>query len=233
MTEIALALRWDFPWMTYHPWILKGIVCEVSWMELNDPENSLKLLHSESQNRWVSEVYGNYLTSGMPWEVSEFSLVRILCCSSPGSSVHGILQARILEWVAIPFSRWSSWPRDRTLVSCVTDRFFTTWATREAPEFYKQDFFLRVLAGFSEICGVTGEQNERRKKSWKGTPQARFSQWLTLNESFLKKERMIRSRRAGNEKAGNEEREKGWHLLWINAGLIQHWDCHNQLPFNS
>ena len=38
-------------------------------------------------------------------------------CSSPGSSVHGILQVRILEWVAIPFSRRSSWPRDRTQVS--------------------------------------------------------------------------------------------------------------------
>ena len=43
----------------------------------------------------------------------------------PGSSVHGILQARILEWVAIPFSRDSSWPRDRTRVSCIAGRFFT------------------------------------------------------------------------------------------------------------
>ena len=40
-------------------------------------------------------------------------------CSPPGSSVHGILQARILEWVAIPFSKGSSWPRDRTRVSCI------------------------------------------------------------------------------------------------------------------
>ena len=40
-------------------------------------------------------------------------------CSPPGSSVHGILQARILEWVAIPFSRRSSQPRDQTRVSCI------------------------------------------------------------------------------------------------------------------
>ena len=53
-------------------------------------------------------------------------------CSPPGSSVHGILQARILEQVAIPFSRVSSWPRDRTQVSCVADRFFTIWTTKEA-----------------------------------------------------------------------------------------------------
>ena len=53
-------------------------------------------------------------------------------CSTPGSSVHGILQARILEWVAISFSRGSPWPRDRTQVSCIAGRFFTLWATREA-----------------------------------------------------------------------------------------------------
>ena len=49
--------------------------------------------------------------------------------SLPGSSIHGILQVRTLEWVAIPFSRGSSWPRDRTLVSCIASRFFTLWAT--------------------------------------------------------------------------------------------------------
>ena len=54
-------------------------------------------------------------------------------CSPPGSSVHGILQARILEWVAIPSSRGSSQPRDWTLVSGIAGRFFTIWATRETP----------------------------------------------------------------------------------------------------
>ena len=47
-------------------------------------------------------------------------------CSPPGSSVHGIFQARILEWVAIPFSRRSSQPRVRTQVSCIAGIFFTT-----------------------------------------------------------------------------------------------------------
>ena len=47
-------------------------------------------------------------------------------CSLPGSSVHGIFQARILEWLAISFSRGSSWPRDRTHISCITGRFFIT-----------------------------------------------------------------------------------------------------------
>ena len=46
-------------------------------------------------------------------------------CSPPSSSVHGVLQARILEWVAIPFSRESSQSRDRTWVSCIAGEFFT------------------------------------------------------------------------------------------------------------
>ena len=54
-------------------------------------------------------------------------------CSLPGSSVHGIFQAIVLEWIAISFSRGSSWPRDQTQVSCIVDRRFTVWATREFP----------------------------------------------------------------------------------------------------
>ena len=50
-------------------------------------------------------------------------------CSLPGSSVHGILQARILEWVAMPSSRGSSWPRDLTWISCIAGRFFNLRAT--------------------------------------------------------------------------------------------------------
>ena len=57
-------------------------------------------------------------------------------CSPPDSSVHGILQLRILEWVAMPSSRGSSQPRDWTLVSyssCIAGQFFTTSAAWEAP----------------------------------------------------------------------------------------------------
>ena len=65
--------------------------------------------------------------------------------SPPGSSVHGILQARILEWDAIPSSRGSSWPRDQTWVSC-TAGGFCFWATREAQEYKLLKFlFLQNL----------------------------------------------------------------------------------------
>ena len=54
-------------------------------------------------------------------------------CGPPGSSVHGILQARILEWVAMPSSRGSSWPRDWTHIFCTADRICTVWVTRVVP----------------------------------------------------------------------------------------------------
>ena len=59
-------------------------------------------------------------------------------CSPPGSSVHGILQARILDWVAMPSSRASSQPRDQTKVSHIASRFFTICATREVQEYWSR-----------------------------------------------------------------------------------------------
>ena len=56
------------------------------------------------------------------------TLCDLMDCSPPGSSVHGILQARIVEWVAMPSSRGSSGPRDQTCVSCIAGGFFTVWA---------------------------------------------------------------------------------------------------------
>ena len=76
----------------------------------------------------------------------------ILChpmdCSPPGSSVHGILQAKILEWVAISFSRGSAQPRNWTWVSCITGGFFAEMVTREALRcilFYVELFEAKVL----------------------------------------------------------------------------------------
>ena len=72
----------------------------------------------------------------MKWShsVVSNSLCDPMDCSLPGSSVHGILQARMLEWVAILLTRGSSWPRDWTQVSCIAGRFLTVWATRDAPQ---------------------------------------------------------------------------------------------------
>ena len=73
------------------------------------------------------------------WKWKSLSCVWLynpMDCSPPGSSVHGILQATILEWVAFPFSRGSSQPRNGTQVSRIEGIFFTSWATREAKEYW-------------------------------------------------------------------------------------------------
>ena len=84
-------------------------------------------------------------------------------CSPSGSSVHGILQARILEWVAIPFSRGSSWPRDRIQVSWIAGRFFTyIWpAGKPSPIFNHPLKIVRLVSSFKSIvvCINVREQN--------------------------------------------------------------------------
>ena len=71
----------------------------------------------------------------MPREVGLLESCLTLCnpmdCSPPGSSVHGISQARILEWVTVSFSRRSSQPKELTWVTCIAGGCFTIWATRE------------------------------------------------------------------------------------------------------
>ena len=82
--------------------------------------------------------------------LSCFSCVRfcdLFNCSLPGSSVQRFLQARILEWVTLPSSRESSWPRDQTQASCIAGGFFTIWAIREAG-----DFFLCLLHW--QVCSL-------------------------------------------------------------------------------
>ena len=65
------------------------------------------------------------------------TLCNSMDCSLPGSSIHGIFQARVLEWVAISFSRGSSLPRDQTWVSRIVGRLFTVWVTREVRRSYR------------------------------------------------------------------------------------------------
>ena len=85
----------------------------------------------------VSHIAGRCLLSEPPcmkWsEVAQScpTLCDPIDCSLPGSSVHGIFQAIVLEWIAISFSRGSSWARDQTQVSRIVDKRFTVWATRE------------------------------------------------------------------------------------------------------
>ena len=77
-----------------------------------------------------------------------------LDCSPPGSSVHEIFQAKILEWFAISFSRASSQPRNQTWVSFIVWNFFTLWVTREAPVIRKlqKEFKRRMSSPRALLC---------------------------------------------------------------------------------
>ena len=87
-----------------------------SYIPFNNPGSSLSLCRRESVS-----VIQSCLTLCDPMD-----------CGSPGSSVHGISQARILEWVVILFSRGSFQTKDRTPVSCIGRRILHYWVTREA-----------------------------------------------------------------------------------------------------
>ena len=100
------------------------------------PPENYKLKYIANKWDWwrtvEEQVLGNSLV--VQWLIPQKcpTLCDPMDHSPPGSSVHGILQARILEWVAIFFSRGSCWPRDQTQVSHITGRFFTIWATSES-----------------------------------------------------------------------------------------------------
>ena len=117
-------------------WFLLGVwkYSQISlWWWLHNSVNALKCSELYIFNEWIIW-YVNCISIKlhkvkMLVAQSCLTLCDPIDCSPPGSSVHGILQARILVWVAIFCSRGSSRPRDRTQVSCVAGRFFAAWAT--------------------------------------------------------------------------------------------------------
>ena len=112
---------------------------------INEKENVLKTEDSDSRVKSLSQkLFTTKALLILSFFVKERDVWHSLKVykdpmdgSLPGSSVHGILQARILEWVAIPFFREYSWARDWTPVSCIAGRFFIVWTTIKAPKVYK------------------------------------------------------------------------------------------------
>ena len=82
-------------------------------------------------NHWTT--WKSKMCTCMLSRFSHVQFCNLMDYSLPGSSAHGILQARILKWVVMPSSRGFSQPRDWTQVSCIAGGFFTIWVTREAP----------------------------------------------------------------------------------------------------
>ena len=100
--------------------------------------NTVRLTHTHTHTHTHTEVAQSCPTLWDPMDCSP--------PGPPGSPVHGIFQAWILEWVAVSFSRGSSWPRDRTRVSRIVGRCFTVWATREAHQKHR-----RVVVSFKRM----------------------------------------------------------------------------------
>ena len=76
-------------------------------------------------------------------------------CDPIDYTVHGILQARILEWVVVPFSRGSSQPGDQTQAPCTAGGFFTSWATRKALRIYSTNSVVKKWLFSSAICAAS------------------------------------------------------------------------------
>ena len=110
------------------------------------------------------------------------TLCDLMNCSLPGSSVHGILQAGILEWVATSFSRGSSQPRNQTPVSCIAGRFFTTEPPGITKNGYDGGFYITVcivqnFSGGSAVKNPAAMQETRVPISGSGRfPRAKERQ---------------------------------------------------------
>ena len=117
--------------------------------------------------------------------VTQSALCNPTDCGPPGSSVHGLLQTRILEWVAMPSSRGSSPPRDWTQVSHTTGGFFTIWATREP---------LRTKAQNVNYTSLSGALTSSYQQPWMptvpGLPEAVASKhhWTSTSWEGREKE---------------------------------------------
>ena len=126
-------------------------------------------------------------------------------CSPPSSSVHGILQARILEWIVIPFSRGSSWPRDWIRVSCITGRFFTIWAIgKSSPcRVHQVKCWAGWLTSWNQDCReiyqqlqicrryhFNGKKQRGTKEPLEESERGEWKSWLKLN---IKKTKIMAS----------------------------------------
>ena len=101
------------------------------------------------------------------------TLCNPMDCSPPGASIHGIFQARVLEWIAISFSRMSSRPRDQTWVSHIAGRRFTIWATREAQCCFSGGSEVKVAA-----CNVLQSRGlQRVRHDWATSLTDSLSIW--------------------------------------------------------
>jgi len=132
-------------------------------------------------------------------------------CDPMDYTVHGILQARILEWVAFPFSRGSSQPRDRTQVSRIAGRVFTSWATREALVWVPGQFPRSSCSMY--YVPVCGEGDS----AWVA------GKWILLLVTVWRIDISTKEERKLAAQLG----ENGYMYLYDWGPLLSIWNCHN------
>ena len=121
----------ETPWVTLS-WQFKSPMWGISSVFPLTAITLICLVHSLYWYlRILPRVHAHLLWSGSERCSVVSNSSRPLDYNPPGSSVHETLQAKILEWVAVPFPRGFSWPRDWTQVYCIAGIFFTVWATRK------------------------------------------------------------------------------------------------------
>ena len=113
----------------------RGVFWEI-YSDCSAENGFVRSYHQHREDTW-------HLFRWSRWSETEvtqscLTLCDPMNCSLPGSSVHGVFQARGLEWGAISFSRRSFWPRDQTRVSRIVGRCFAVWATREVKMRWRQ-----------------------------------------------------------------------------------------------
>ena len=131
-------------------------------------------LHHQNFPSWINPSTNRHaaISPVSEW-VSEWVKVTQSCptlCDSMDNTVHGILQASILGWVAFPFSRVSSQPRNWTGVSCIAGRFFTNWATRKAHFSYTNNELSQPPPIFVLFFHSPSEQNFSKKCLYSQSP---------------------------------------------------------------
>ena len=140
------------------------------------------------------------------WKWKSLSHVRLF------ERVHGIFQARVLAWVAFPFSRGSSQPRDQIQVSSIAGRFFTSWATREA-------------LGAGDACSIPWVGKIPWRRAWQITP-------VFLPGESPWKEEPVRIQSMDSQRVWHDWETNTFTFKNLNPGvLLSNLKLKNWLPF--
>ena len=158
----------------YHLWLFRGLFCYcyiffLNWISLTEV------------HLFIQQTVSNY------WPHCEWVRVARSCltlcdpmdCSLPGSSVHGNLQARILEWVVVPSSRGSSHARDWTQVSHTAGGWFTVWAPREALLTTLGHENKEIISFTSWCCSLRWKEGRKRGRKEKERKKSTFREFMT------------------------------------------------------